>query len=267
MRFLLNVYRAQIKIHFALWFQYRIAMLLWMIGLVITPLVYLVVWRTVAETNGGSVNGVTAGEFAAYFIVMMVVNQMTYTWVMWEYDYIIRLGKLSPMLLRPFHPIHADIADNITYKLFAFFVIMPIALLLSWLFNPTITLSFWQVVAFIPALLMSFLIQFFLGWTVAILAFWTDRVSAANRIYFLGKLFLAGQLAPLAMLPPSLQSFAGYTPFPSTLAFPVELLLGWVSGTAVWQGLLTQLFWVSFAIILSQLVWRAGIRRYSAVGA
>jgi len=42
---------------------------------------------------------------------------MTFTWIMWEYDYRIREGLLSPVLLRPVHPIHADIADNISSKL------------------------------------------------------------------------------------------------------------------------------------------------------
>ncbi len=59
----------------------------------------------------------TAAQFAAYFIVFMLVNQLTYTWIMYEYEYRIREGMLSPALLRPVHPIHADIAENISSKL------------------------------------------------------------------------------------------------------------------------------------------------------
>ena len=55
-------------------------------------------------------------QFAGYFIVLMLVENVSYTWIMYEYDYRIREGLLSPALLRPVHPIHSDIADNISSK-------------------------------------------------------------------------------------------------------------------------------------------------------
>ena len=55
-------------------------------------------------------------QFAAYFIVLMLVDHVTYTWIMYEYEYRVREGMLSPALLRPVHPIHADIADNVSSK-------------------------------------------------------------------------------------------------------------------------------------------------------
>ncbi|MEM7336006.1 MAG: ABC-2 family transporter protein [Chloroflexota bacterium] len=238
-----------------------------MIGLIITPIVSLSVWSTVAETNGGIIDGFTREALAAYFITIMVVNQLTYTWVMWEYDNSIRQGLLSPRLLRPFHPIHQDIAENIAYKLLTSFVMAPITIGLILAFQPDFSLNTQQIVLFLPALVMGFLIQFLFGWTVAIMSFWTNRVSAVNRIYFFGKLFLAGQLAPLSLLPPALETAASYTPYRWMIAFPSELLLGWETGAMVWQGLLIQLFWVIVLVVVSQLIWRAGIKKYSAVGA
>ena len=52
----------------------------------------------------------------------MLVNHVTFTWIMWEYDYRVRQGTLSFALLRPVHPIHADIADNVSFKLITFAV-------------------------------------------------------------------------------------------------------------------------------------------------
>jgi len=54
--------------------------------------------------------------FVSYFIILMLVNQFTYTWVMFDYEYRIREGFLSFALLKPVHPIHSDIADNIMSK-------------------------------------------------------------------------------------------------------------------------------------------------------
>ena len=70
-----------------------------------------------AGSSGGQVGDYDAADFAAYFIALMLVNHLTFTWIIWEFEWRIRQGMLSPILLRPIHPIHKDIADNVTYKL------------------------------------------------------------------------------------------------------------------------------------------------------
>ena len=57
-------------------FQYRVATYMWMIGMLAEPIVYLVVWTTISEQRGGSVEGVTTGQIAAYYIVWTLVRNM-----------------------------------------------------------------------------------------------------------------------------------------------------------------------------------------------
>jgi ABC-2 type transport system permease protein len=38
-------------------FQYRVATYMWLVGMLAEPIVYLVVWTTIAEQQGGSVQG------------------------------------------------------------------------------------------------------------------------------------------------------------------------------------------------------------------
>jgi ABC-2 type transport system permease protein len=261
------IYHQQLKTAMAIELQYRVAMLIWLIGIVLEPLVYLVVWRTVAQAGGGAVGGFNTADFAAYFIVSMVVNHLTFTWHMWEYDYNIRQGLLSPRLLLPLHPIHADVAQNLSYKLVSLVVVIPTCAILVLIFKPAISLSPPALVAFVPALLMAFLIQFLLGWALAMAAFWTTRISAVNEIYFLGKLFLAGQMAPLALLSPSLQTIATISPFRWMLSFPVELFLGRIPAAEVGWDLLAQAVWVVLSLAAAGFFWRQGIRRYAAFGA
>ena len=262
----LAIYQAQFKIWTAVQVQYRVAMIIWLIGIIIEPVVYLVVWSNVAEAGGGSVGGYDRAGFAAYFIAAMVVNHLTFCWHMWEYDYIIRQGQLSARLLRPMHPIHADLAENMSYKVITSVVVIPTTIILILIFKPAWQPQTLQLLAFVPALIMAFLIQFLLGWTLAMAAFWTTRISAVNRIYFLGKLFLAGQLSPLSLLPGWLQTVASISPFRWMLSFPVELLLGRVSETAVRNGLIVQFVWLLLSFTAVNLIWRAGVRRYSAFG-
>ena len=82
------------------------------------------------------------------------------------------------------------------------------------------------MLAFIPALLLAFLVRFLLEWTLALAAFWTTRVNAINQVYFVLMLFLAGQIAPLTLFPRWIQVVADILPFRWMLGFPVELVLG-----------------------------------------
>ncbi|MGA2490990.1 MAG: ABC-2 family transporter protein [Anaerolineales bacterium] len=267
LRHLLRLYAQQFKTTFASMLQYRASLFIWMISSVLEPLIYLVVWSTVSNGNGGSVGGYTAGGFAAYYIAFMLVNQVTYTWIMYEYEYRVRQGYLSFALLKPVHPIHSDISDNLSSKLITLPVLLVIAAGLALIFHPTATWSLWAVLAFIPALVLAFLLRFLLEWTLALAAFWTTRVSAINQVYFVLMLFLAGQIAPLTLFPHWLQIVADILPFRWMLGFPVELVLGRLTPVQVLEGMAAQAAWVIVSLVLIRLVWRAGVRVYSAVGA
>ena len=87
-----------------------------MIGMLAEPIVYLVVWTTIAEQQGGSINGITTGQFAAYYIVWTLVRNMNIVFTPFGWEWRIREGELSAALLRPLHPLHDDIAAFAGWK-------------------------------------------------------------------------------------------------------------------------------------------------------
>jgi ABC-2 type transport system permease protein len=267
MKALAELYLQQFKTTLASMFQYRASLLIWMIGQVLEPLVYLIVWSVVSNSSGGSVGDYTTKDFAAYFIVLMLVNQFTYTWIMYEFEYRVREGILSFALLKPVHPIHSDIADNVSSKLITLPVMILIAAGLAVLFHASISPPLWSIAVFIPALLLAFLVRFLLEWTLALAAFWTTRVGAINQTYFVLMLFLSGQIAPLTLLPSSIQVIAEILPFRWMIGFPVELLLGRLTLAEALMGLGAQVAWLLVSFVVLRIVWRTGVRNYSAVGA
>ena len=265
MRDFAAIYLQQFRTTFASFVQYRASMLIWMIWHILEPLVYLVVWSAVAAT--GNVQGFTARDFSAYFIVLMLVNHVTYTWIFYEYEYRVRHGSLSLALLRPLHPIHADVIDNVSSKLITLPMMMLAALILGFIFRPAIHTSAASVLLFLPAIALAFSLRFILEWTLALAAFWTTRVSAVNQAYYVAALFLSGQMAPLALFPPAVRDAAAALPFRWMISFPVEMILGRLSPGEAWAGLGAQACWLAGALLLMRVVWRSGVRRYSAVGA
>ena len=267
MRALAELYVQQFRTTLAMMFQYRASLFIWMIGHVLEPLVYLIVWSVVATSEGGSVGDYTKTQFAAYFIVLMLVNDVTYTWIMYEFEYRIRHGSLSFALLKPVHPIHSDIADNVSSKVITLPFMVLIAVVLAVIFHPALSPPPWAIGVFVPALLLAFLVRFLLEWTLAQAAFWTTRVSAINQTYFVLLLFLSGQIMPLTLLPHPVRIVAEILPFRGMVGFPVELLLGRLTPAEALTGLGIQAAWVIIGLVLLRVVWRAGVRVYSAVGA
>ena len=119
MRALFRIYSSYIRIHLALRFQYRFELLIWFLSSIVEPVVFLMVWRTVALQQGGAVGGYAVNDLVVYYILMILVNHATYSWFLLAFDYRIRLGGFSADLMKPFHPIHIDMADNIAFKLVA----------------------------------------------------------------------------------------------------------------------------------------------------
>lgn len=262
----ISIYKGYFKTSIAVQFQYRIAMLIWLIGGVVEPLMYLVVWTTVAAQQGGAVGNYSAGDFAAYYIAMMMVNHATFSWIMWEYDYRIRSGDFSTVLLKPIHPIHSDIADNLGYKVLTMIVFLPAVAVLAWFFQPTWNFVGWAVAATLPVLALAFLMRFFLEWGLAMSAFWTTRTGAVNQVYFVLLLFFSGRLAPLELFPQPVQTLATILPFRWMLSFPVELAMGRLSVGDALSGIGVQLAWIAAGFVLMRTLYRAGIRRYAAFG-
>ena len=267
MRALLNIYRAQFRITFATQLQYRAELLIWLIGMVLEPVIYLVVWSAVSSANGGSVGGFSARDFAAYFIVTMMVNFITFDWHMWEFEFRIREGLFSPLLLRPVHPIHADMAANITYKTLMLAIMLPVSVLLGYAFDAYLHPDSRTIGLFLVALFLAFVLRSILEWSLALISFWTTRMMAVNRAYFSLNLFLSGKMAPIALLPVYLQVAAAYLPFRWMVSFPAEVLLGRVSPADALRGFMIQGGWIGFSLILLSLMWRFGVRRYAGVGA
>jgi ABC-2 type transport system permease protein len=241
--------------------QYRASIVLWLLWGVAEPAIALGIWWTIA--GDGSVAGYARADFARYFFAVMLINQLTIAWDSWYLDRWIREGDLNYRLARPLHPAHEAVAENIAYKArtatSSQTTRMTLAVRLP--FDP----GRWAIT--VVAVLLAAAMRFFISFTTGLLAFWTTRATAIMELHAGVSLFLAGRIAPLALLPPAVAGIAGVLWFRSMLAFPVDLMTGAVHGTdAIVRGLAAQIFWLGIWIVAYRIAWTRGIRKYGAVG-
>ncbi|MBC8099005.1 MAG: ABC-2 family transporter protein, partial [Armatimonadetes bacterium] len=225
-------------------------------------------WTVVTTQEGGTVQGLNAGQFAAYYICWMLVRHFAVTLSPDAIEERVRTGQFSGLMLRPVHPVHVDIGENIGYKLVALPIILVMMLGLAVAFPPDFSgLQLWTLLAFLPAMMLAFLIRFLSHWILGLVAFWTTRAGALFQVYFVAEIFLTGRLAPMRLLPGWVVGLASVLPFRWMISFPVEVLLGQLAPQEVLIGLGIQCIWLGLMVLILRVVWHAALQRYSAVGA
>jgi ABC-2 type transport system permease protein len=255
---------ALIKNSWFMWLQHRSFFFLLAFGWMIQPLIYLLVWSTAA--GSGEIDGLNRGEFVAYYLVLILVNQLTYAQVNWTVGDEIRYGGMNRILLRPLAPLFDTLATEVAGKVVYMIFVIPVTVIIALILRPEIHLTLSNALVFTPALALSWALRFFWGYWLALLAFWSTRADALLSLQDSLVFLLAGQVAPVALLPGVLQKAAIFLPFRYMLGFPVEILTNQLDATAKLTGLGLQASWFAIALILYLIMWRAGLKRYSAVG-
>ena len=225
-------------------FQYRVATYMWLVGMLAEPIVYLVVWTTIADQQGGSVQGITTGEFAAYYIVWTLVRNMNIVFTPYGWEWRIREGELSAALLRPLHPIHDDIAGFAGWKVVTIILWLPIAAVLWIAFDPSIDIRAAEIAAFCVAIWGAYLIRTMFLTSLGMVTFWTTRVSALFELAVGLELLLSGRLVPLPLMPAWAEDVANVLPFKWSFYFPIQTLVGDLSNRELLEGLGIQLLWI-----------------------
>jgi ABC-2 type transport system permease protein len=261
-----RAYAALIRNAWLVDFQYRAAIGLWMLWGVTEPAIALGIWWAIA--GAGPVAGYARADFAHYFFALMLVNQLTIAWDSWYLDRWIREGELNFRLARPLNPVHEAIADNVAYKARSGVLLAAVWLLAAAVW-PAVRISFdparWALT--ILAVCFAGMMRFFISFATGLLAFWTTRATAIMELHGGLALFLAGRVAPLALLPPAVAGAAGVLWFRYMLAFPVEVLTGAVhGGDALQRGFAGQIVWLALWFAAYRFAWNRGVRRYGAVG-
>jgi ABC-2 type transport system permease protein len=237
-----------------------------MVGMLAEPIVYLVVWTTIAEQQGGAVQGITVGEFAAYYIVWTLVRNMNIVFTPYGWEWRIREGQLSAALLRPLHPLHDDIAAFAGWKVVAIALWLPIAAVLWVLFDPVFDPTLLEIAVFSVAIWGAYLIRTMFLTALGLITFWTTRVSAIFELAVALELLLSGRLVPLPLMPDWAQDVAAVLPFQWSFYFPIVSLTGDLSQEELLTGLAVQALWIVLLTGVVMVVWRFAVRRYAAVG-
>ncbi|EQC49225.1 ABC-2 family transporter protein [Bacteriovorax sp. BSW11_IV] len=175
----------------------------------------------------------------------------------------IRLGRISTYLIYPFNFWEFHTASFFSFQILQFCIaLISLGILLAIGVISSLTLST-LCIGFLFCFYVS-LFWYLLQYLTGILGFWLEETWMLRVILQIVAGFLSGAIIPLELYPQKFVAFLNYTPFPYLTYYPVKVFSGDYSH--LMQAFLVIAFWIGITFVLNHLVWKKGIKNYTAAG-
>ena len=226
-------------------------------------------WRAIFHERGGGMQGYDYGSMIYYYLLTILVsNLVTPTEDEWQIASDIRDGQINSFLTKPVNYLAYRFSIFLSGRLvYTAIAIPPIALIfvyfrhyLSWPSDPLTYL------AASVSLVMAALMQFFITYSLAMMAFWILEISTIVFIVYSFEYFLGGQMFPVDIMPAGIQAVMKWLPFYYELFCPIAIFLGRLRGGELVQALAIQTAWVLLTWSAAHFMWKRGLGHYQAVG-
>jgi len=239
------------------------------------PLVTLIyLWYAVYHSSkvvGGdmTIGGMSFKDMIAYNALMYVARGFSSVpGTTSDISKDIKDGLLNRYLIKPISYLWYQVMYRLAHKLVFWYIALltfpPIFFLLRHYFSHVPTI--WEVAAFVVSLFTAFSIGMLFCSIIGMLAFWFLEISTFLFVIMMIEFFLSGMMIPLNILPASMQPFLTWSPFGYEGYWPCMVLMGKVPQDHLLPMLGIGFSWVLVFYALSRIIWKIGLKRYSAVG-
>ncbi|MFG1812262.1 ABC transporter permease [Kribbella sp. NPDC049174] len=219
---------------------------------VIGPLIGLFVWSAVYPDDP---------TIARYYVAIILVTLMTESFEQHTFSERIYDGTISHELLRPQPVVIGVLGANLAIRAWLTLLGAPVVLITG--ISLGAGFDWRSVLLSLPFVVLAAALIFLLTFLLSMTAFWTERVHSivgfGHSLIFL----FGGTAAPIGLLPDVWRQVAEVSPFYAMSGLPAEIA---AYGGPVRGALVLQLFWLVVLLVAVRFLWRAGVRRYTAVG-
>lgn len=228
-------------------------------------------WYAIFEAVGEeTMFGYKYTEMVAYFLMTMVARAFSsMPGLASNVARQIREGEIKKFLIQPIDMINYLLATRLAHKLAYYSVAIGPFALVFFLTRDFFTTGWPPLpifLAFLASLIMGFILGFYLELTMGLVGFWFLEISSLLFVYMLFSFFLSGHMFPLGMLPEPWRSIVMFSPLQFLAYFPAAVFLQKITGWDLVWGLLLEVFWMVFFIVLSRWLYDRGVNRYSGYG-
>lgn len=242
-----------VKLYFQRNFVFRLNFIM---GWAITILKFLfTVMFWLCALNKGSENFMySSKEMIIYFFVVMFIGLFIETDITDKVADSIYSGNLSTDLLKPVSYHMLNFANCMAMKLILFAVLVCAAVVLLFFSSYSSLFSL--------SVLFSLIINFEMCYLIGLLAFWTNTVWGISMVNSVLIDVFGGRLFPILIASPVMQKICAILPYQYIYYVPVQILerkTGIIS-------LFAQVVYSLILFVISQIIFKHGLKRYEAIG-
>ena len=216
---------------------------------------------------GGSVVGYDAAQAATFAWVSQALLAPVSVFADEEVAQRVRTGDIAVDLARPLDPQFAAWAGDLGRAAFQF---LPRGLPPLLVGAATTGLALpgdpAAYVLGLVALALGVSVSFSMRWLVSLTAFWLTDVRGLLLLYSVLATVLTGLAVPVSWFPAWMAALASWTPFPSVLQAPADILTGRAAGAAALTALGVQCAWLAALVLAGRVALAAGARRLVVQG-
>jgi len=258
-------YAGLFRIYLSDMLAYPATVTIWVLTDVVGAFVMPLVW--LAAKGSGGLGGYTPEGLVLYYVSMLLVAGFVTSHFMWDIGMEIKEGVFSAHIIRPISYLEFILCRNAAWRLGRTLVTLPWFVLIAVAFSGSLGAANvhlgWETFA---ALLLGHLVSIATVLAMAMLALFFEQARSIFEMYYVPMLFLSGQMFPVSMLPGWTVWLAKGTPFYYTTGVPTEILVGRLAGADALLAMAGQIGWIAFGLVAYGILFRLGMRRYTAVG-
>ena len=227
--------------------------------------IFLRLWQvTYGETGASQLGGLTLAQML-WYLAMTEAITLSAPRVAAEIDQDVRTGALAVQLIRPLAYPLARLWTTLGERVVRFALNAAVGVAIVLLFVGPIPLSALGLLMLLPALALSFTLEFLGQLLIGLAAFWLEDTSGLMLIYSRVTMILGGMLIPIELFPPAVQPILRALPFASIVYGPARLFVH-PSATFLADLLVRQGLAIGVFALLAWMVYRAGVRRIHSNG-
>ena len=249
--------------------EYRGNFLLGILSVIFPLTIQFFLWSAIYKNSvSGIVYGYTFPQMLAYSTLAVLTSKLIVSGFEWEVLEDIKNGGFSKFVVKPIGYLRYRLACFMGQKSFNLLVIFIIiaAVLLLLNINFAFKIEAFNVVVFVIATVLALFINFLIYFSLASVAFWMNEATGVFVVIGVVANVISGGIFPLDIFGKNVLAIFSLLPFQYTIYFPVNILNGRLALEAILNGLMIQVVWIMIMLVIANVVWKLGIKKYTASG-
>lgn len=265
----MNPYRCTFQMGMEKALEYRVNFVLSLLSAVFPIVIQTFLWNYLyGNSDAAAMTGYSYSQIMVYTLLASMVSHLVYTGFEYQVNEDIKNGGLNKYLVKPVNYRSYQFFSFLGEKAPQLLILLAVAAVLL-IFSVAalgLMLSFPRVLAFLVSLILALVLNFFIFYCVALISFWLTDVNLLFGTVSVVLVVVSGGVFPMDIFGERIAFAVNLLPFGYTTQFPVNIINGRFGLKETGAGFLCQIFWICCFGMLAEILWKRGLKRFTAVG-